>query len=1093
MGNFSVETRPGAILIKKLATRIKQFGKNQNAVSEPILPSGLTVNQAVGKFEAVVEAIETARHEQEIVPADLKLTDFEISPAAPANKIFQAHLLPSTATRAAQLPNQDQPALSRLLYALVAGEPLTAKDDLKLALTRLSVATPDRPAMPEVVEVIEHGLHNLYHSLNELDGAFGWAMYRYAQAVLLHRHSLIAIQPNLLGLSDSEWQLARQDSSLKKTLRRNVWVVTGLAGIGLLAVVCLIIVLNKPNLFGSNSPQNEAVANSSTATIGTSKSNATQPNATGSNSQKAAASIGATPYQVDMVQAKVASRNLSKLKVGQAAVWNAPNIVVTGQNWQGYSEVDVATNDGNYTNYDSRTSENVLTTTNGLQSGYKLACWSPNGKNLAIISAADQVILKRAANSQNGETSFPLPPLSGSNQTTLYNTCESLFSWSPDSQKLLLFAQIPQLWNFSAAKIQQIEPDNTISYDVNADTTIWSPDSSQFGIFVKDNDQGSQTTFNVYDANSLNLSGSINDYVAPTQQNSNVFFSVSNSQWSPNGKNIASLLGAENYSNRQPLMTESIQIFTVPKDIGAPGQPLKPDLIQTNVVITNTLHWAFLIAPKLAWSPDGSKLALAYNSLADNNSGQARPTQSGHIAVYSVDATDKIKLLYTQDIGNYLPNYLAWSPEGDRLLTADNLGNLRIWPLPRSGNNKNQISSNYWLLNEPASANADIVSTPQWSPDGKYVAATDLTVDNRIGFFSAVDGQELFQADLNQQQLQIFDPNGQWSPDGQFFAAQVAHVPSNQGSGVNEILVAVWKIENNQAEFYGTIPLKNAYGSINDSFAALIKTNVVPQWTFSADITKPALLILDNKAEVYSYDLSKPLAQAQAALIPVKPAGLKTSQIFVTRVINNNSVGISSTDTTTNTATASTDAGSSQEVKIGEFTGITLTTELTGSWSNNRDMLIAGSNGRFKLYKFSSPTQNAILVPIAFNLFSAQTQNLPQIVRVVFSADDKLVAFGIANGSIQIYNTATGRLVTTVEATDAKLIDLVFSADGKYLATSASDRVVKLWEVSDQSYWPLAQLLQGDISLVRHLAFAADSHYLLTEDVMGTVLIWRLS
>lgn len=1102
MGKFSVETQSensqlGTFTFKFFTNFLRQLGRNQLVVSEPTLPSGLTVAQTLGRFEAIVEAVETLRRHKKNVPADLKLTDFEFSTTN--SNSLEACLLPEAETRPSQPSNQDQATLVRIFYQLITNE--TLGRDIKLALTHLSLATTERPGMPEVIEVIERGLVNLYSSLHELNGAFGWAMYRYSQAAIQQRSSRIEVQPSLQNLTYAEGQ------PIQKTLKRNLWVITGLAGICLLTIVCLIVIANRPNLFATSSPK-QAIAASSTATTTSSKSPDTTANpsstATNLNTNNQNVAGGATVYKADVNQAKINSTDTSQLKVGQVAVWNAPAVNVIGVNWQANLFVYVATDDGNYTDYESHTSEKIMSTTNGLQTNDKLACWSPDGRNLAVLSGNNQVLLKSSANAMKVGASFPLPLLSN-NRTP--DSCQSLFSWSPDSQKLLIFSTNPQIWDFTKQTIQQIGTDKTVTYDLTTDNTVWSPDSSQLGVLVKNDEQGTQELFNIYDTSNWNWNGIIKLFIAPAtpQQTPSQNFSLSNLHWSPDGRNIAAVLQTTGYNGRQPIITDSVQIFTLPKDIGALGQPLNPDQMNSTVIMTATSRFATQILPHLAWSPDGSKLAVATTNAY---SYQTINSQIGTITVYNVDAQDIIHPLYNFTTNNYEPNYLTWSPEGDGILTANSVGNLRIWSLPKDPKAKGQFNSIFVALNTPANLNLNLVNANlQWSPEGKDIVATSAGFNAAIKLLNSQDGIDSGGLASNSASFRVVGQSGQWSPDGHFFAATVfLNRPSAAPLGANTsgLAVAVWKFENNQTNFYATVPLKVSYNPGQGNFNNQNSINQLPQWTFNADTKNPELLLLDNTGDVYSYDLSSPIAQSPAELIPIKLTGVKTMQASELKVVNKNSVGVSNTTNTTVTNTNTTNTKSNnngnpsspitntQAIKIGHFMGVNFGTAFMGSWSNRRDAVITGANGHFTLYYITLLDQNYGDFQ-SFELFNGQTQNGPQVIRILFSPDDSLVAFGLSNGTVRVYDSSSGQLVTTIVATKGTLTDVAFSPDGKYLATTSSDRQVTLWKVSKQGYWPPDQILQGEVSSITHINFSPDSHFLLTQDAAGAVLVWRLN
>jgi WD40 repeat protein len=64
---------------------------------------------------------------------------------------------------------------------------------------------------------------------------------------------------------------------------------------------------------------------------------------------------------------------------------------------------------------------------------------------------------------------------------------------------------------------------------------------------------------------------------------------------------------------------------------------------------------------------------------------------------------------------------------------------------------------------------------------------------------------------------------------------------------------------------------------------------------------------------------------------------------------------------------------------------------------------------------------------------------------VDFSPDGKLLAVGHGDGTISIWDLATGKKKRTLRGHTAQLVSLKFSPDGKTLVSSAHDGTIRLW------------------------------------------------
>jgi WD40 repeat protein len=65
---------------------------------------------------------------------------------------------------------------------------------------------------------------------------------------------------------------------------------------------------------------------------------------------------------------------------------------------------------------------------------------------------------------------------------------------------------------------------------------------------------------------------------------------------------------------------------------------------------------------------------------------------------------------------------------------------------------------------------------------------------------------------------------------------------------------------------------------------------------------------------------------------------------------------------------------------------------------------------------------------------------------VEFSPDSSKLALGNSDGTIELWDVATGRKLATVKGHTNKVVSLAHSRDGKFLATGGSDRTLKIWD-----------------------------------------------
>jgi WD40 repeat protein len=106
---------------------------------------------------------------------------------------------------------------------------------------------------------------------------------------------------------------------------------------------------------------------------------------------------------------------------------------------------------------------------------------------------------------------------------------------------------------------------------------------------------------------------------------------------------------------------------------------------------------------------------------------------------------------------------------------------------------------------------------------------------------------------------------------------------------------------------------------------------------------------------------------------------------------------------------------------------------------------------------------------------------------VAFSPDGQLLASGDADGTVQLWNPASGQPVGSALPVGGSVNAVAFSPDGRLLASADADGTVQLWNpASGQPVGP--PRLVG--SSANGVAFSPDGQRLASADADGTVQWW---
>lgn len=137
----------------------------------------------------------------------------------------------------------------------------------------------------------------------------------------------------------------------------------------------------------------------------------------------------------------------------------------------------------------------------------------------------------------------------------------------------------------------------------------------------------------------------------------------------------------------------------------------------------------------------------------------------------------------------------------------------------------------------------------------------------------------------------------------------------------------------------------------------------------------------------------------------------------------------------------------------------------------------------------SDEVPNELLAPVATGI-AKQTITILAVKTLDYSPDGSQIAVGGGEGIARVWEVTSEFLVRQQQAHESWLFDLVHHPNQKILATAGGDNLIKLWNMSEET-WTVREL-KGHTDDLHGIAFTPDGERLVSGSDDTTVRLWNL-
>ncbi|BAZ18044.1 WD-repeat protein [Calothrix sp. NIES-4071] len=111
---------------------------------------------------------------------------------------------------------------------------------------------------------------------------------------------------------------------------------------------------------------------------------------------------------------------------------------------------------------------------------------------------------------------------------------------------------------------------------------------------------------------------------------------------------------------------------------------------------------------------------------------------------------------------------------------------------------------------------------------------------------------------------------------------------------------------------------------------------------------------------------------------------------------------------------------------------------------------------------------------------------------VSYSPDGKTLASTSSDKTIKLWNTETGKAIQTIKGHTSSIINVSYSPNAKIIASASTDKTVKLWDIRNIKAVKTIVTLKGHTGAVFGVSFSPDGKTLASTSTDKTVKLWDI-